>query len=435
MSKRNDTGRANEPSTKVLSRSVRMLKPRVFKDGTTAAESPRHSSAEDDLSPMAIDMKERLEKPQGSRSSNDSRASHAAMGLQGCIGGLVGPGKKRKFPARTTGGGIFKAAAVQVLRDEARLMTTGEITKVALQRGYISCSGKTPDATMASALYTDIKRRSGETAFVRPKEGLFGLKEWHGSDTGIDVDIDIGSGVGCVERTAAPPGSVAPKVARARAEPVERAPPPVAFRMQDPADTTGSHCLAPPRDGLIDLLSAAEKVNGIEMSPAKQAGEWRQPDDQRHAVPHRRKMIMVANDYDKNDTWMGAAGAANGGNPDNKKENATVSMGEMGSIADPTKQENDSTELNNANGYMDRDHCVQSPRTRALSEVMPGHGAGLGENVGFQLGSIMGISMQLSEILNCVNSCPDDVQRSRGMAAVVELAKQLTPPPRMETQY
>jgi hypothetical protein len=427
---RNDTRRTNEPMAKILSRSGRMLKPRVFKDGTTAAESPRHSSAEDDLSPMAVDVKERLEKPQGSRSSNDSRSSNGAMGVPGVPGvpGVLGAsGKKRKQPPRTMGGGIFKAAAVQVLRDEARLMTTGEITKVALQRGYISCSGKTPDATMASALYTDIKRRSGETAFVRPKEGLFGLKEWHGNDT--DIDNDIGSGVGRVERAAAagPTWSVCPKAPPARVEP---APPSGAFRLQAPADTTGSHCLALPRDGLIDLLSAAEKVNGIEMSPAGQAGEWqRQPDEQRGDLRHRRKMIMTAEHYDKNNVWVNATGAVNGFCPGNKNENATASVGEMGSIADPMKQENESTEHNNANGYMDRDHCVQSPRTRALSEVMPGYVAGLGENVGFQLEAIISVSKELNELLGCVNSCPDEVQRSRGLTAVIELARQLTPLP------
>ena len=37
----------------------------------------------------------------------------------------------------------------------------GEIARVALKRGLIKCTGKTPEATMASALYTDIKRKVG----------------------------------------------------------------------------------------------------------------------------------------------------------------------------------------------------------------------------------------------------------------------------------
>jgi hypothetical protein len=31
---------------------------------------------------------------------------------------------------------------------------------------------------MASALYTDIKRKEGHSIFIRPHEGLFGLREW-----------------------------------------------------------------------------------------------------------------------------------------------------------------------------------------------------------------------------------------------------------------
>lgn len=31
---------------------------------------------------------------------------------------------------------------------------------------------------MASALYTDIKRKEGQSVFIRPHEGLFGLREW-----------------------------------------------------------------------------------------------------------------------------------------------------------------------------------------------------------------------------------------------------------------
>lgn len=39
-------------------------------------------------------------------------------------------------------------------------------------------TGKTPEATMASALFTDVKRKGTASAFVRPAAGLFGLREW-----------------------------------------------------------------------------------------------------------------------------------------------------------------------------------------------------------------------------------------------------------------
>ena len=49
---------------------------------------------------------------------------------------------------------------------------------LALQWGLLTCQGKTPEATMASSLYGDVKRRDPTSVFVRPKEGLFGLREW-----------------------------------------------------------------------------------------------------------------------------------------------------------------------------------------------------------------------------------------------------------------
>lgn len=75
-------------------------------------------------------------------------------------------------------GGVFKSAAAEILAKEKRLMTTGELTKVALERGFIKCQGKTPENTMASALYTDVRRKGAKSLFIKPKEGLFGLKAW-----------------------------------------------------------------------------------------------------------------------------------------------------------------------------------------------------------------------------------------------------------------
>ena len=75
-------------------------------------------------------------------------------------------------------GGVFKSAAVEVLIREQRLMTTGEICKLALEWGLLKCTGKTPEATMASSLYSDIKRNDNTSIFIRPQEGMFGLREW-----------------------------------------------------------------------------------------------------------------------------------------------------------------------------------------------------------------------------------------------------------------
>lgn len=93
--------------------------------------------------------------------------------------GILPPEDQIKpLPMLPGGGGIFKSAAVAILREEKRLMSTSDITKRALQLGYIRCQGRTPEATMASALYTDVKKKGERSYFSRPEEGLFGLREW-----------------------------------------------------------------------------------------------------------------------------------------------------------------------------------------------------------------------------------------------------------------
>ena len=69
------------------------------------------------------------------------------------------------------------------------LLHAGEIAKLALKRGLIKVQGRTPEATMASAMYTDIKRKEDRAVFIRPHEGLFGLREWIENDTPYEVGI------------------------------------------------------------------------------------------------------------------------------------------------------------------------------------------------------------------------------------------------------
>ncbi|TMC49246.1 MAG: hypothetical protein E6J14_09280 [Chloroflexi bacterium] len=52
----------------------------------------------------------------------------------------------------------FLTAAETVLRSARRPLTVREVTEGALRRGLISPSGKTPEATMSSALYLAARR-------------------------------------------------------------------------------------------------------------------------------------------------------------------------------------------------------------------------------------------------------------------------------------
>ena len=143
------------------SRSGREVKPKVYNDGMISSMS---------LGGIEYDAQEYVESKSSRKRARVDNSKAEQVGLD-------------QAPPAKCSGGIFKAAAIEVLRQEMRLMTTGEIAKLALKRNLIKCSGKTPEATMASALYTDVKKRESKSAFVRPKEGLFGLREWGKGDT------------------------------------------------------------------------------------------------------------------------------------------------------------------------------------------------------------------------------------------------------------
>ena len=134
------------------------------------------------------------------------------------------------------GGGIFKQAAIEILRQEMRLMSTGEIARFALRRGLVKCTGKTPEATMASALYTDIKRREECSVFIRPHEGLFGLREWvKPVADGVTPQLCAASAAAAVPQRRTVSGV-------------------------DEGDTPADVSVGSGNDGLMELLEAAEEL-------------------------------------------------------------------------------------------------------------------------------------------------------------------------------
>ena len=50
--------------------------------------------------------------------------------------------------------------------------------RLALDRQHIKCQGRTPEATMASALYTDVKRKGNKSVFTRYNHPII-LYEMH----------------------------------------------------------------------------------------------------------------------------------------------------------------------------------------------------------------------------------------------------------------
>jgi len=75
----------------------------------------------------------------------------------------------------------FADAAYRLLEESGEPRHYRWLTEEALRRGWITTAGKTPEATMYTVLYTEIKNEiPGETPsrFIRVGRGMFGLAGW-----------------------------------------------------------------------------------------------------------------------------------------------------------------------------------------------------------------------------------------------------------------
>lgn len=70
----------------------------------------------------------------------------------------------------------YLTAAYQVLQEIQTPSNPAEITDIAIRKGWLQTKGRTPDASMSAALYTDIKYKKSKFTKLSPK--LFGLTEW-----------------------------------------------------------------------------------------------------------------------------------------------------------------------------------------------------------------------------------------------------------------
>ncbi len=85
----------------------------------------------------------------------------------------------------------FKDIAYQILKEANKPLHSKEITKIALQRGWLKTAGKTPEATMNAQLIVDINSKKEKSLFVKTAPSTFALrfKEVKISDKGKGKDI------------------------------------------------------------------------------------------------------------------------------------------------------------------------------------------------------------------------------------------------------
>lgn len=71
----------------------------------------------------------------------------------------------------------FKGVAYEILKEAKKPLRSEEITKIALQKGWLKTAGKTPEATMNAQLVVDVNKNGSKSLFVKTAPSTFGLNE------------------------------------------------------------------------------------------------------------------------------------------------------------------------------------------------------------------------------------------------------------------
>jgi len=71
----------------------------------------------------------------------------------------------------------FKDIAYQILKEAGKSLHSEEITKIALECGWLKTAGKTPEATMNAQLIVDINSKKEKSRFVKTGPSIFSLNE------------------------------------------------------------------------------------------------------------------------------------------------------------------------------------------------------------------------------------------------------------------
>jgi len=69
----------------------------------------------------------------------------------------------------------FKDIAYQILKEAGKPFHSKEITKIALERGWLKTAGKTPEATMNAQLIVDINAKKEKSRFVKTSPSIFAI--------------------------------------------------------------------------------------------------------------------------------------------------------------------------------------------------------------------------------------------------------------------
>ncbi len=71
----------------------------------------------------------------------------------------------------------FKGIAFEILKEVGKPLHTDEITKIALQRGWLKTAGKTPEATMNALLVVDTNKKGAKSLFKKTGPSTYAIND------------------------------------------------------------------------------------------------------------------------------------------------------------------------------------------------------------------------------------------------------------------
>lgn len=169
-------------------------------------------------------------------------------------------------PSSTTINFSFTDCAQKVLEEygDKKPMHYKEITEKALEKGWLTTSGKTPEATMYAQVITEIKRqqkRGDQPRFVQHGRGYVGLSQWMSRGLAFEIEQHNNQVRKALRQKllAMTPGEFEELIARLLAE--------MGFEMVEVTKLSG--------DGGIDVRGILVVGNVVRIKMAVQVKKWK----------------------------------------------------------------------------------------------------------------------------------------------------------------
>ncbi len=86
----------------------------------------------------------------------------------------------------------FRESAVRVLLDEGKPLHYEDITRLAIERGYLVPRGKTPQDSVSTELSRDMRLHGDKSVFEKCGKGTYGIKESARKEL-LDASSDLDS--------------------------------------------------------------------------------------------------------------------------------------------------------------------------------------------------------------------------------------------------